>query len=392
MIYVGIDVARRKHVLAAVNASGEVLIESFVFENTSDGFKCLVSQLRSIGATRTRCRICLEATGNYDNALVSYLTDKKFEVVKLNPLVAANWRKALSTRPAKTDSIDALALASWLLSGNSGPKAALRTRYDEIKTLSRWRLDLVTSKRNYRYRVQTLLDVLFPEFGSFFDNIFCKTATALLSTWPSAGLLASVRIDTLTNTMRKTAKSVYHRNDAERLKALAKASVGLRSEALEFEMVQLMGLLAFLQNQIDAVDARLQELVGSSPLLTVPGIGLVNGASILGKLGDIHRFDSASKVIAFAGCDPTVHQSGDYEHATAHVSKHGSPQLRRALWAAANVARMYDPQFRAYYQKKRDEGKSYQVAMGAVVHKMCRVIFAVLRDDKPYVCTTSSSA
>ena len=111
----------------------------------------------------------------------------------------------------------------------------------------------------------------------------------------------------------------------------------------------------------------------------------VLGAVILSEIGDISRFQSSDKLAAFAGLDPTVKQSGDFVGTKNHMSKRGTPYLRRAIWLASTIAVQRDPMFRAYYEKKAAEGKKYMTIIGHVTKKMTAVIFAVLRDNKPYV-------
>ena len=121
-----------------------------------------------------------------------------------------------------------------------------------------------------------------------------------------------------------------------------------------------------------------------SPITSIPGIGSTLGAVILSEIGDISRFKSADKLAAFAGIDPSLKQSGDYSSIRNHMSKRRSPYLRRALWMACTPATQFDPMFRAYYLKKRSEGKSHMKTMGHVAKKMICVIYAVLRDNKEY--------
>ena len=134
------------------------------------------------------------------------------------------------------------------------------------------------------------------------------------------------------------------------------------------------------------LDAELARMVEGSPVLTIPGVGTVLGAGILGEVGDASRFASAKKLLAFAGCDPSVFESGEFVGSRAHMSKRGSPYLRWYLWLAADMARRYDPALGAYYAKKRSEGKCHKVAVSAVVRKLVSIIYAVLRDGTPYVC------
>lgn len=96
---------------------------------------------------------------------------------------------------------------------------------------------------------------------------------------------------------------------------------------------------------------------GQNLILSVPRVGPVLGAAILGEIGDISRFTSAKKLTAYAGLNATVHQSGQFEGSRAHISKRGSPYLRRALWIAAHIARMHDQTFRDLYKLKLSQGK-----------------------------------
>lgn len=122
----------------------------------------------------------------------------------------------------------------------------------------------------------------------------------------------------------------------------------------------------------------------NSPITTIPGVGDVTAATILGEIGDINRFSNASKLVAYAVIDASVSQSGEYESTNNRMSKRGSPYLRKALFRAAFIASNHDPVFKAYYQKKRREGKHHNVAVGAVARKLCHTIYAVLKNNVPY--------
>jgi transposase len=122
----------------------------------------------------------------------------------------------------------------------------------------------------------------------------------------------------------------------------------------------------------------------NTPIETIPGIGPILGAVILSEIGDIKRFKDASKLVAFAGIDPTVKQSGEFIGTQNKMSKRGSPYLRRAIWLAAHSAYLSDTVLGAYYNKKREEGKHHFTAIGAVARKLLYIIHAVLKSNKPY--------
>lgn len=109
-----------------------------------------------------------------------------------------------------------------------------------------------------------------------------------------------------------------------------------------------------------------------------------SGAQIVSEIGDVSRFRNAPALVSYAGLNSSVSQSGQFDSGGGPITKHGSPYLRRALWLAANRARQYDPGLRAFYDRKRAEGKPHRVAVTAVARKLCHIVFAVMRDQVPY--------
>ena len=386
MIYIGIDVAKFKHTAAAIGEDGARLLLGFDFANDEEGFSSLLGKLGSIGAVHGKSSVCIESTGHYGRNLADFLEAHGFDVREVNPILTSNWRRALSVRKVKNDAVDAEALAMWLLAGNPTKRRRSVSEMDDLKSLARSRTFHSQIIGDCKRKAAAITDIVFPEMGRFFAYPFGKAAVAVLERWPGARPLSRARVDSIEKVMREASKGKYGRSDAERLKALAKSSIGQESGPLEFRLRQLLAQMAFTQAQLADLDAELAKLVEGSPITTIPGIGMVCAAGILGEIGDITRFDSASKLVAFAGCDPSVFESGQYTSPHARMSKRGSVYLRWYLWLAADRARMNDPVLADYYAKKRSEGKCHNVALSSVVRKLCAIIFAVLRDNKPYVC------
>ena len=115
--------------------------------------------------------------------------------------------------------------------------------------------------------------------------------------------------------------------------------------------------------------------------MTIPGIGFINGGMILGEIGDIHRFSEPKKLLAFAGLDPSVHQSGNFQAQRARMSKRGSRVLRYALMNAAHNVVKNNSTFKAYYDAKRAEGRTHYNALGHCAGKFVRVIWKMLTDE-----------
>ena len=153
------------------------------------------------------------------------------------------------------------------------------------------------------------------------------------------------------------------------------------------QLRQLLEMIDLLEKQLDELDFEIEQRMNKldTCITTCPGVGKVLGGIILGEIGDISRFPEPKKLVAFVGIDPSVHQSGEFNGTQNKMSKRGSPHLRRAIWLAATVAAFHDPVLSAFYQKKRAEGKHHSTAIGAVARKLTLIIYAVLRDNKPYV-------
>ena len=144
--------------------------------------------------------------------------------------------------------------------------------------------------------------------------------------------------------------------------------------------------LEFLEGQIAELEEQISSLLKQtgSYITTIPGIGDILGAIILSEIGDIHRFDAPNKLVAFAGLDVRVTQSGEFTGTRQKISKRGSPYLRRAIWLAASRAAFCDPILSEYYQSLRARGKHHLTAIGAVSRKLCNTIYTILKEDRPW--------
>jgi transposase len=231
---------------------------------------------------------------------------------------------------------------------------------------------------------------VFPEYANFFSDVFGSASCAVLFRYPSARALSRCHIDALTKLLEESSRGRLGRAKAEELKVAAKDSFATNAAvyAQSFELTQLLAQIEFTRKQLARLDKEMGELLDkcATPITTIPGIGTVCGATILGEIGDIHRFTKPSGLVAYAGLDPSVFESGEFKGSNNHLSKRGSCYLRWALWIAAERARMFDPVFGEYYSKKRAEGKCHKVAISAVARKLCNTVFAVLSKNSAYVC------
>ena len=390
MYYIGIDIAKFKHSLAVIDQGGEEIITHFDFANSVNGFEQMLTRLESAGITYENSKVCIESTGHYGRCLHAHLEGYGFDVCLANALQTARFRKARSIRKVKNDAVDSLALAQWLLVENPAATKLSPSEISELKEIARFRTFQSQIIGDCKRKIICILDQVFPEYSTAFSDTFGKSSLAVLMRYPSADSLSKARTDTLTKVLHTSSRGKLGKAKAKALKELAQNSFGvsLAKEAHIFALIQLIEQIYFTQAQIEILDKEIALLLekAQSPITTIPGIGKVCAALILGEIGSIDKFARPSSLVAYAGLDPSVYESGKFKGSRNKLSKRGSKYLRWALWIAADRARVSNPHLRTYYEKKRAEGKVHKVAISAVARKLCRIIFAVLANNTPYIC------
>lgn len=385
MFYLGIDIGKNTHVASLVDDKKNVIFKAFSFSNSIDGAESLILKLE---AFKNELEVAMEATGHYWLSLYSYLVEKNFTVRVINPIQTDGWRQGIEIRKRKTDVIDSLLIADLLRYGDFVETSLSNEDYLSLRNLSRFRSYLISSIGDLKRKTIALLDQVFPEYASSFSNIFGKTSKEILSNFSTPSDFEDINSDDLNTFLESVSKKNYASKKIDELSKKASSSFGINFclDSFSLQIKMLIEQISFIQNQVSDVENEIEVLLEklNSPIATIPGIGSVNAATILGEIGDIKRFSNPSKLVAYAGLDASVSQSGEYESTYNHMSKRGSPYLRRALFQSALRAEFCDPVFSDYYQKKISEGKHHLVATNAVARKLCHTIFAVLTKDEPY--------
>ncbi len=385
MVFVGIDVAKDKHDCHAVNSDGVVLCDNLTFANSSQGFSAFL-ELANSWDSPNNIKVGLEATGHYSSNLLSFLKARGFQVVVFNPLSVSKLRTASTLRRTKTDSNDSRYLARLTMTEGFSPYRNPSYHISVLKSLTRARFRLFSEIQPLKNRFRRLLHILFPELYAFFSNIYLKTPLILLSILPSAKDIAEYNILKLTKILSDSSHGRFKRSRADELKSLAQNSIASYNFGDAFELKQTVLHIQFLSSQMSEVEKEIDSVMLelNSPITSIPGIGNLLGATILGEIGDISNFDNPDKLLAFAGCEPSTYQSGKYTATQTPMVKHGSRYLRRALYCAADMAYVNSLSFRSYIDRKRAQGKHYFVAMSHGMKKMVRIIFAVLSRNIPF--------
>ena len=382
MIYVGIDIAKLNHFASAISSDGEILIEPFRFSNDADGFQLLISKLDSFD--KDSLIIGLESTAHYGDNLVRYLVASFYKVCVLNPIKTSSMRKN-NIRKTKTDKVDTYIICKTLMMQDH---LRFVSFYDldlmDLKALGRFRQKTMKQRTRLKIQLTSYLDEVFPELQYFFKSgLHQKSVYALLKEAPTPETIASMHMTHLAHLLKSTSHGHFDKETAQQLRVLAKKSVGASDSALSIQVTHTISQIELLDSQLERVEAEMTEIMkfNDSVIMTIPGIGYINGGMILGEIGDIHRFSNSNKLLAYAGLDPSVYQSGNFHATKTRMSKRGSKVLRYALINAAHNVVKNNSTFKAYYDAKMAEGRTHYNALGHCAGKLVRVIWKMMTDE-----------
>jgi len=388
MLICGIDIGKNHHEACLIDGAGRQIAKTLRFANTTEGGEKLLDYFAGCNPAKDTIVVGMEATGHYWLSVYCFLFDQGFQVNVINPIQSDAVRQ-LFLRKTKNDAKDSFLIAETIRIGRFSNTALADGDILAMRQLCRHRMDLVDYISDQKRKIIGVMDRVFPEYQNFFSDMFGRSSTELLSKAVTPEEILAIPTNELSSILRKASRGRFGDAKAEEIRAAAKSSFGITiaTSAFSMQLRQLLEMIELLERQLDELDFEIEGYLDrmDTYITTCPGVGKVLGAVILSEIGDISRFSEPKKLVAFVGVDPSVHQSGEFVGSRNKISKRGSPHLRRAIWLAANVAAFNDPVLSAFYQKKRSEGKHHSSAIGAVARKLTLIIYAVLRDNKPYV-------
>ncbi|RGR64533.1 IS110 family transposase [Roseburia inulinivorans] len=386
MYIVGIDIGKNHHEASIVSPEGKQIGRSLRFATTHKGADSLMSFIfKNIG--NSPCVFGMEATGHYWYPIYSFLKAKGYTIYVINPIQSDSLRK-MYIRQTKNDSIDSFLIAEVIRFGQFGTTSMADENILAMRQLCRYRDSVISSRTEIKLRIGTIMEQIFPEYEKQFSSLWLSTSMGILEKYLTPENIENAPIDELFEIIKDKSHNKLTMKKAISIREAAADTFGIKiaQDAFSFQLKQLIDRMNFLDKQIEALDCQILEYYEKFDcyLHTIPGIGMIAAAAILAEIGDINRFKSSSALVAFAGIDPTVRQSGEFSSTHNHMSKRGSPYLRHAIFLAATTCSFHNSPLNAYYKKKREQGKHHLTATGAVARKLTTVIYAVLRDGKPY--------
>ena len=371
--YVGIDISKYKHDFCIISNTGEVIVENSSFENNKKGFQSLLEQLKPYD--KSQVHIAFEATGHYSMNLEFFLIDKEFSFMKINPLIIKQFLKTRSLRRTKTDKTDALNIAEYLMSVPYKPNSLLFYHIYSLKSLCRTREQLIKERSKFAVLLTNELDKSFPELKPFFNNIISSTLLFILDKYKNPSHIALMKDY---DSIRCISRGKFTYAKFAKLKELAKNTVGYHDDNTDLLISTYVSLYNYFNDKIVPIDKQISTIIKelNPSILSIPGIGEISAASIISEYGDISCFSSPAKMLAFAGLEPSINQSGTLE-SNGKMVKHGSGHLRYVLMNTSLTLLKFNPIFYDFYLKKRSEGKPHRVALSHVCKKLVRLIYTL---------------
>ena len=377
MIYVGIDISSEKFDVAFYEPKTKKYTLQ-TFRQSRKGFKKFASKLENL---HEEISIAMESTGIYDNNIYEFLNDLGYEVILFHPYSVKNFLKSYSN--SKTDQIDAknLALALFVLGDNAVVSTKLPKEIQALRKLVRFRSSIVKEQTRLQIQLRNILKINMPEIVQFFSQMNSVVLLGLLSKYPSRESILSNKEEAVE--LLSSFKG-WSRKKAEEVVESLEDSIGLTDKLGVYStMVSTIVMqLKMVKESAEKLEKEIERINSSflpkNPISTIPGMGKMTEATIVSEVGEISRFSTKEKFVAFLGMDPVIKQSGK-SYRTSGISKKGNRNLRMVFYNLAVRAIRYIPKYRKKYEELRKR-KHAKVALVAIARKMAELVYVIWKN------------
>ena len=407
----GIDVGKNFSEMCVLSPNNEVCYRIKIYHDSSKSINKVIALLQKAEKDfAIRPVVVLESTGHYHKILFHSLSDSGFEVSIINP-IQSDSIKNIGIRKVKNDKVDAHRIALLYRFSFIKTTVVPDEDIDCLRSLCRQYYKLSDELTTYKNRLTGIVDQVMLNFTDVFSNVYSKTALAVLDKYPSPSHILKANKKTLISFIAKSSKKGLawstEKYELLLLKAKEFKSLSISTPGnlaiLKVNISMVRTLQESCKSILDAINEvilidSLEDIPVLSPIInllcSIPGIGILTAATILAEVGDFSAFSKPNKLVAFFGIDPSVNQSGEFTGTRNKMSKRGSKLLRRVIFttALANIrskrnGEKTNPVMHEFYHQKCIN-KPKKVALGAVMRKIVNIIFAVLRDQKPFELRT----
>lgn len=393
--FLGIDISKDSFDFCFTDETEKVLYKDHYQMDMTD-FTKLSNYLAPF--SKDEILIVMEATGIYHLTLLSYLLEQRLHVSVVNPLFIHAFTKSMTIRKTKTDAKDAHIISIFAKRNYATIRLSSASDIETIKPIVREKEKLTNQISAIKTDIKSIVNQVFPEMLKN-TNIFLKSSLNLLLQAPSKRIIRNLKEKKIASYLScDTKRGAKPKVDAKEILTMAKNSIGINNPSLEKILVSKIKQLEFLQTQLDEFNETIEQFVDEHHhddmdlLTSIGGVGKPSAASFLTELGDIDNFATYKQLTAFIGTDPTIYQSGTSVNVKGSISKRGNSHLRRIIWHMARAATVWNDTLKAYYDKKRSEGKTFKQSVIAVANKLIRIIFSMLKNNTKFDTNFSNSA
>lgn len=385
--FLGIDISKDSFDFSFTDETETVLYKDHYQMDMTD-FTKLSEYLSPF--SKDEILVVMEATGIYHLNLLSYLLEQDLSVSVVNPLFIHAFTKSMTIRKTKTDAKDAHIISLFAKRNGATLKLSKSDDLESIKPIVREKEKLIKSMSAIKTDMKSIVNQVFPEMLKN-TNIFSKSSLNLLLQAPSKRIIRNLKEKKIAKLLSSdSTRGAKPKVGASEILSLAKNSIGINNQSLEKILISKIKQLDFLQLQLDEFNEIIEQFVDEHHnddielLTSISGTGKPSASSFLIELGDINNFATHKQLTAFIGTDPTIYQSGTSVNVRGSISKRGNSHLRRAIWHMARAATVWNETLKAYYDKKRSEGKTFKQSVIAVANKLIRIIFSMLKNNTKF--------
>ena len=367
-------------------------------KHTKEGFDEIVSLVREM-EKKLETEVCVvyEATGVYHRVLKKVLEDNNIKQFIINPLLSAKTRQTDSLRSPKTDKLDPKSIAKTYYSHSLHNSHKPETIYHELRELSRYYEDILVHLRKDKVAFRAQLDVVFPGYDTLYDDLYGPVALAVIEKYPHPEMLQKKKINTVSKVIQSKTCHRQAMSDTMADKAIEYSKTiysGCDKNDIEVLILQrfikkLKEDMAEAERTIGEMIKLAQELPDFSIIKSIPGIGDNLAARIIAELGDMTRFKKKNELVAFAGLDPRISESGQNDGDHMHITKKGNKRLRCLLYLAVTCSirlKRDDNSIKDFYIKKKQQSNPMcsKAAKTACASKLVRIIYSMCKTGELY--------
>ena len=387
---ISLDVSKGTSFYQGFKSIDEPITKPKKIEHNLEGFKELLKLKEKIRNEYNEDPIVIfESTGVYHKALQTYLDEHDFEYTIISPLLSAKVRKS-DIRGTKTDTKDCASIAKVFYLKELRVYSKTNEIYDNLKEKSRYYDFLVDEMKRWKIEFRRILDIIYPGFDKIFENLYIDYVQEILLEYPHPEIIRHKRLDTIAKFIEKHTchKEAFSLKQAKMLKEYAEncaSGCGNKSYLVN----QFSNVIYTLNSQIKHLDSVLDEIIEIAKKLpnfeiikSIPGIADNLASRILAEIGDVERFNNASQLVAYAGIDAAIYQSGQISGLHLKISKKGNKKLRSLLYLAVScmIKTNRESVIVDFYKKKKASGMKPKAALVASMNKTLRIIHSLCKN------------